>query len=373
MKIASRQRKSEGRREVAVSRQMSMATRELSQTSTLFLISYLFLVMFDFCVLFSFCFFFFPYHGSGKALKSREWAKRKRAKKNSLAAFRLGFYVMRTEGLFTIVQVQLNSPGSEEPHASWSQSSVVINNTYDLGVVLPPHRAPWGISCIWAEFADPGHGHILCDQHWLIPPTTIMQLCSDEWKHCLWLSRVARGRPCGPSWMDLCLLPCTLQFRSSSGKTEAPYEDIFRYRNRQQSPWVTQNPLLHSWSTQSLFLISDHWETRVEMLITQILKLQTSLFLVFVSSQREIHGLQTQVCMEHGFLIFWATNSLSLEYFISVSKIRKKFGIKNSEKIYLSHTRLGPKISYSDRRRGRVLSHLFNHHLLPKRPLSLVV
>ena len=28
----------------------------------------------------------------------------------------------------------------------------------------------------------------------------------------------------------------------------------------------------------------------------------------FVSSQRNIHGLQTQVCMEHGFLIFWATN-----------------------------------------------------------------
>ena len=48
-------------------------------------------------------------------------------------------------------------------------------------------------------------------------------------------------------------------------------------------------------------LISDHWEARVEMLIAQILKLQTSLFLVFVSSQRNIHGLQTQVCMEHTY------------------------------------------------------------------------
>ena len=82
-------RKSEGRWKVAVSRQMSVATRELSQTSTLFLISYLFLVTFDSYVLFSFC--FFSYRGSGKALKSREWARRKKAKKNSLAAFRLGF------------------------------------------------------------------------------------------------------------------------------------------------------------------------------------------------------------------------------------------------------------------------------------------
>lgn len=56
--------------------------------------------------------------------------------------------------------------------------------------------------------------------------------------------------------------------------------------------------------------------------------------------------------MEHGFLIFYLTNSLSLEYFISVSKIKKKFGIKNSRKIYPLPCRLGPKISYSDRRRG---------------------
>ena len=43
----------------------------------------------------------------------------------------------------------------------------------------------------------------------------------------------------------------------------------------------------------------------------------------------------------HGTLLFNILgNKLSLEYFISVSKIRKNFSIKNSGKICLSHTRL---------------------------------